>query len=274
MKWALIAAVNNEQVLQSCLLGSLGVASAAEVLLQRRYGSAAQAYNDAISRAQSDILVFAHQDMYFPEGWGERLMGTVEALEREDANWGVLGAWGVTESGGRAGHVYCTAGIRMLGGAFEGVRQIRVLDEVVLIFRKARGLRFDEQLPGFHLYGADLCLEAERRDLKCYAMSAFCIHNSNMYSMLPWEFWKAYLMLRSKWKSRLPILTPCVLITRSCWPMLHWNMERAVSLLTGRNKPLGKRVENPATLYNEMLRTRVVTALADCAQSGGRTGVA
>ena len=90
------------------------------------------------------------------------------------------------------------------------------LDEVVLIFRKSSGLMFDEYLPGYHLYGADICAEARRQGRKSYAISAFCIHNTNIGGILPLEFWKCYLFMRRKWMNSLPIHTPCTRISLSC----------------------------------------------------------
>src|SRR5882724_12411596 len=97
MRWSVISAVNNEQVLQSCLLNSPGIQSAAEVLLQRGYQSAAAAYNDAIQKATTELLVFVHQDVYLPQGWIDSVNRSLETLSREDPNWGVLGVWGTVD---------------------------------------------------------------------------------------------------------------------------------------------------------------------------------
>src|ERR1700676_3513292 len=39
------------------------------ILAQEGYSSAASAYNDAIEKAQTDLIVFAHQDVFFPANW-------------------------------------------------------------------------------------------------------------------------------------------------------------------------------------------------------------
>jgi hypothetical protein len=91
---------------------------------------------------------------------------------------------------------------------------IQTLDEVVLIFRRSSGLRFDDHLPHFHLYGADLCLRAAKTGLKTYAIPAFCIHNTNQYLVLPKEFYECCRHIKRRWKDQLPIQTTCVRITR------------------------------------------------------------
>jgi len=108
------------------------------------------------------------------------------------------------------------------------------------------------------MYGADICLEARRRGMKCYAIAPFCVHNTSQYGMLPLAFWKAYLMMRRKWKAELPIQTTCTEITRWSWPMLRWNVVRAINLATGRDKPPTKRVDNPGQLYRELIARGLV----------------
>lgn len=264
LKWSVISAINNEEVLKHCLLSSPDVRSAAEVILQTGHTSAAAAYNAAIQKARTDLLVFAHQDVYLPEGWVAAVQDAISVLSKTDPDWGVLGVWGPRLSGESAGFVYDGGWRNVLGKPFEGGIEVQTLDEVVLIFRKASGLRFDPQIPGFHMYGADLCMEARKRNRKCYAIAAFCIHNTNQYRMLPWQFWKAYLAMRRKWKVQLPITTTCTEITKWCWPMLRWNVVRAINLVTGRDPSPGKRILNPSQLYRELVASGRVVPAASC----------
>jgi glycosyltransferase involved in cell wall biosynthesis len=234
MDWTVISATNNEDVLNSCLLNSPDLREATEVILQRGYSSAAAAYNCAIDKAQSDLLVFVHQDVYLPPGWLASLRRALDLLSKLDPTWGILGVYGVNKSSDSgAGFLYCAASGR-LGNFFEGPREVRSLDEVLLIMRKSSNLRFDEQLPGFHMYGTDICLEARRRGMKSYAISAFCIHNSNGYGMLPLQFWRCYLFMRKKWRAQLPIATSCTEITFGCLPVIRFNISRAANIALGR----------------------------------------
>src|SRR4051794_37329697 len=198
MKWTVIAAVNNQEVLRSCLLSSPEISSASEVILQTGFTSAAGAYNAGIEKAKTDLLVFVHQDVYLPEGWVASVEKALEVLSKKDPQWGVLGVWGVKRSGEGVGYLYCAGLMRKLGQAFDDAPEVRSLDEVVLIIRKSSGLRFDESLPGFHMYGTDICLEAKRQGMKCHAISAFCVHNTNGYKMLPVQFWQSYFLMRRK----------------------------------------------------------------------------
>ena len=56
----------------------------------------AEAYNDAIDKAQNDLIIFAHQDVIFPEQWLPHLERVLQYLEENDPQWGVLGCYGKT----------------------------------------------------------------------------------------------------------------------------------------------------------------------------------
>jgi GT2 family glycosyltransferase len=261
MNWTIVTATNNESVLRSCLLGSPDIRCADRVMQQKGFSSAARAYNAALAQGETDIFVLVHQDVYLPAGWTKQLGQAIAQLEKQDPQWAVAGVWGVKENGERAGNVYCTGLGRMLGQSGTDPVQVRTLDEVLLVVRKSSGVTFDEQLPGYHLYGTDICLEAQRRGLRCYALPAFCIHNTNGYALLPWEFWKSYLIMRRKWKEVLPVITPCAEITKRCWPMFRWNAVQAVNLMLKRHK-VGKRISDPAQLYQELVAAGKVCPVA------------
>ena len=211
----LAVAVNDRAVLEANLLASPALQEAQDhqLLLQEGYPSAGLAYNHATENSANDLMVFLHQDIYLPAGWFSRLAACLEPLERKDPNWGVAGCWGTTREGEGFGHVY-SPGMEVLGARFEDPHPVQALDEIVLIMRKSRGLKFDEALPHFHFYGADLCLTAHSRGLRSYAISAFCVHNSNYQLVLPREFYTAYRYFKRKWRAELPVQTPCLRVSR------------------------------------------------------------
>ena len=257
IKWSLISPVNSEGTLNKCLLQSPDIAAVSEVFFQKNYPTAASAYNNAIDRTTADLMIFVHQDVYFPPGWLKALENSLAALSLADPNWGVLGVWGRQTNGSPAGHLYWNP-VGVGGRPFEGFIEVETLDEVVLIMRKSAGLRFDEAVPGFHMYGPDICLEARRRGMRCYAIPAFCVHNNNEYGMLPLDFWRGYLTLRKKWKTRLPVQTTCTKITYWCWPMVRWNLSRAFNLITRRDKPPVRRTADPVSLYRTLAESNQV----------------
>jgi hypothetical protein len=208
-----------------------------------------------MEKAKEDLLIFVHQDIYLPPGWLGQVERALEALETQDPGWGVVGVWGPARgpggSGPNVGHIYWTGIGIPAGRQFDGGVEVETLDEVVLILRKSSNLRFDPRLPGFHMYGTDICLEAESRGRKNYVVSALCVHNTITYAMLPLAFWKSYWFMRCKWRSRLPIKTPCIEITRWGWPAVYTNLARARDMLRGKLKRIN-RADDPSDVYNKL----------------------
>jgi hypothetical protein len=90
--------------------------------------------------------------------------------------------------------------------------RVATLDELLLVVPKSSQLRFDPAL-GFHLYGADLCLQARERGLAVVVLGAPCHHNSRNIG-LPEAFFASARVFARKWAHRLPVATPCVIIDR------------------------------------------------------------
>ena len=206
-----VIAVNDEQVLRTNALASPALRDGHlhEIILQRNFPSASLAYNAAMTNAGNDLIVFMHQDVYLPESWVEALHATVNFLEVSGRNWGVLGCYGISLQGAPAGHLFSNGLNRELGGPYPTL-PVQSLDEVILVLRKSSGLRFDPKLPHFHLYGADICLQARQSGRENYVMSNFCVHNSLAIKRLSAEFWQCAEYLRVKWRHVLPVKTCCV----------------------------------------------------------------
>jgi hypothetical protein len=246
-----VAAVNNRELLRDNLLMSpcLREAHTHQIIVQEKFRSAAEAYNDAIQKSCNDLIVFAHQDIIFPQSWMSQLGRALDCLQILDPCWGALGCFGVSSDGVGIGHVY-SSGRGVFGGPFDRPVQIQTLDEIVLVLRKSSGLRFDECLPHFHLYGADICLRAAKMRMKSYAISAFCIHNTQQQLVLPREFYECYKHVKSVWKDHMPIHTTCLEITKYNGPLYMRKLMEGWTRIRG--KQIGAfRTNNPYTLLSE-----------------------
>jgi hypothetical protein len=209
-------AANNREMLEANFLASpcFQTGHPHQILVQEGYPSASKAYNDAIEKSRNDLIIFAHQDVIFPDEWLAQLEKALRYLEINDPDWGVLGCYGRTLDQGAHGYVY-SPGPGFIGAPFENPAKVQTLDEIVLILRKSSGLRFDDTLPNFHLYGTDICMRASKLGRRSYAIPALCVHNSLHYLVLPDEFYACYKHVRRVWKASLPIQTPCIRITAS-----------------------------------------------------------
>src|SRR5688572_3749227 len=119
-------AVNDEGVLERCLLASANL-EGVQILRQTGYVSAGSAHNAAIERADNDLILFAHQDVYLPLGWLARLEEAVRALESAGIQWGVLGVFGMTVEGEARGWVYSTGMRQVVGKPFSEPARVRTL---------------------------------------------------------------------------------------------------------------------------------------------------
>ncbi len=259
LDWSLVTMVNNDSVLRSTLLASPALTSRCQVVTKRNFECAGRAYNAGLQEADHEIVVLAHQDVYLPETWLPDLSRALALLAASDPQWGVLGVFGIASSPRRpSGYCYSTGLRTILGHPYSHPIETDSLDELVLIVRRSAGLRFDERLPGFHLYGTDICLQARSKGLKNYIIPAFCIHNSNGVKSFPVNFWRAYLFLRRKWWDYLPVRTCCTTITRGCFPALKAIAHDLSDSLFGARK-VGTRVDDVVDLYRRLSQNSDLT---------------
>lgn len=255
-RFTIVAAVNNAVVLRNNLYRSPGVLDGGHQLLVREgFPSASLAYNSAIDAADNDVIIFAHQDVYLPPPWFDTLRACLADLEAAGTAWGVLGCFGCRKGAdGRLGRVY-TTGVGLHGREIAAAEAVDTLDEIVLILRKSSGLRFDPDLPHFHLYGTDICLTARERGLPSYVLPGLCIHNTNQLICLPAEFYACYWYIRSKWRKYLPIAASCMRISRFNgelgWRRAYEFRVRALAAL-GRGSAAARRVDDPRILLSDL----------------------
>jgi Glycosyltransferase like family len=190
-----------------------------EVISVRNAPNAAAGLNLGLERAKNEWVVCVHQDVYLPRGWDWRLADQLDEAERRFGPIGVAGVYGVGEAIERS---RCPLSAERIGRVVERRRVLRdgsalparvaTLDELLLVVRRDARLRFDPAL-GFHLYGADICLQARELGLAVVALNALCTHNSRNAGLTQVFLTSARVFAR-KWAHRLPIATPCVVLDR------------------------------------------------------------
>lgn len=261
-RFTIIAAVNNRQILGKNLLMSPALADrrGGSLLIKEGFSSASLAYNSAIEEAKNDILAFVHQDVYLPTHWFSEVLHAIKTLERRGIRWGVLGCFGLRRGvEGGLGRVF-TTGRGLHGRALQAPEPVDTLDEIVLITRKSLGLKFDPNLPHFHMYGVDLCLQSKRSGLINYAIPAFCIHNTNQLVTLPAEFYACYSYVKRKWPQYLPIHTSCMTVTQFDAERREKQIKDFLRTRLGRLKTPLTRVDDPRTLIGIDDRNRLASS--------------
>lgn len=201
-----VVAVNDEEVFERNFARSPALRlPGVRIDSIRGFRSASAAYNAGLDAGHNEFVVFCHQDVYLPAGWYDALQSAVARLRERDPRWAVLGLFGATAEGRRVGYVWSSGLRSLLGEPFDEPFPVVSLDELLLVVRRSSGLRFDEGLPGFHLYGTDIVQEALARGRSAYSICAPVVHNSRPVMYLPREYLAAYVFMRTKWARRLPI---------------------------------------------------------------------
>jgi hypothetical protein len=241
--------VNNREVFEKNLLASpcLRPPCDYQILVLENRDSAGKAYNEAMERSLNDLIVFCHQDIFLPDAWLSEVARALDWLEEQDPKWGVLGCYGETRNDNGRGYIY-SSGCGIMGRPFEHPAQVQTLDEIVLILRKSSGLRFDDSLPHFHLYGTDICLRAEKFGMKSYAICAFCIHNTHQNLILPREFYECCKHVKRTWRQRLPIQATCIRITKFGFPLQRRRLREIYLRHIRRKECGGIRASDPQEL--------------------------
>jgi hypothetical protein len=248
----IVAAVNDEEILANNLARSPLVASGQVPLsCYRGAPSASVAYNRGIDESSAPIIVFAHQDVFLPEGWENRLARAITEIELHDPDWAVIGAFGVDLNGQYFGHVWCSGTGRRLGGRFGAPRETVSIDELLIVLRRDSGLRFDEGLPSFHLYGTDIVQMGRAAGRKSYVADLAVIHNSRPVRTYRGGYAEAWRYMQHKWRDSLPIMTLTVPITRTALPLLRAQFGLWRTFPQRKAKAMDPRVD-PRTLVAQL----------------------
>jgi len=221
-RFAAAAAVNDHAVLRQCLSASPDIAQGGLPLrTYEGFRSASAAYNRALDEANAEILILVHQDVYLPEGYIERLAARLRQLDEVAPDWAVAGVVGADDKGLLHGRVWSTGSNAVIGGDGDLPARVETLDEMILILKTSAGLRFDEGLPGFHLYAADIIEIAASAGFSTWVVDAPAVHHSRPVINLGGGYKQAWYYLRRKWSDRLPIRNLVCPITRSPWKVIE-----------------------------------------------------
>jgi len=199
---------NDKWVLRNNLLRSK-ILESYPLKVQRDYTNISKAYNDF--KSDSEIRVYLHHDVFLPDDFEENLLKGIEKIEETDPNWGVIGVAGVRSVGdGKEIYGYISDRGKKWGKPDNLPHEVDTLDELLLIV-KDKKLKFDENIPSTHFYGADICLQAQEMGKKNYAINAYCEHNSSLGEK-PAGFYAARDYIMIKYKNKRPIATTCTII--------------------------------------------------------------
>lgn len=231
---SIVAAISDRKILENNLLRS-GLFSDQEMRLHEYYNqvSASAAYNRGLADTRTDYIVFVHQDVYLPRNWLGNLRAAIGRLSEHDPAWAIIGAFGKAGNDDLVGHVWSSGLGCELGETLRDPIPVVAVDELLIVMRRVPGLKFDDRLPGFHLYGTDIVHEARKLGMTSYVCDLPVVHNSKPVQTLAGGYTDAYRFMQRKWKADLPLKTIIAPITRNGFGLLK---ARAKISLTRRQR--------------------------------------
>jgi Glycosyltransferase like family len=266
-----VVCCSDDAILEKNLLASpcLGPGSLHEVIVLKRAPNAASGLNLGLERAKYELVVCVHQDVYLPAGWDRLMLNQYRMAGRQFGPIGAAGVYGVGPVGGgldarRVGWVEDRGRVLSDGPGLPA--PVATLDELLLVVPRDSPLRFEPEL-GFHLYGADLCLQAAESGLTVVALGAPCRHNSRSIGLPP-EFFSSANAFARKWAHRLPVATPCVVFDRDGGLHVLGNADAragSVARAAGLN---GRGSDFPACL-GSTCRSRLLPAIGPGSNGSG-----
>lgn len=183
--------------------------------IERNAPSASIAYNRGLDATTAPCIVFAHHDVYLPPGWDALLQKRLTELDALDPNWALFGTFGVALDDSPIGPVWSSSLGQIVGRVPLAPAPVQSYDELLIVMRRDAGLRWDEKLPGWHMYGTDIAAIARAAGRTAYAGSLPCIHNDRYHAVLGPDYTECYRYMQAKWANALPLRTPITKISRS-----------------------------------------------------------
>ena len=211
---AIVATCNDEESFARNLMASPIVANGVPLHVERAAPSAAIAYNRGLDATRARYVLFVHQDVYLPPRFADDLAAAIRAVEVEDPDWGVIAPFGMSADGVHLGSVWSTSQGARIGREVERPHPVVSVDELAFLLRRNSGLRFDEDLPGWHLYGTEIVQTARAAGRGAYVAPLPMVHNDKFHARLGADFTRGYHFVRRKWRHAMPLRTPVLWIRR------------------------------------------------------------
>jgi hypothetical protein len=132
--------------------------------------------NTFLGVAQGEYVVLCHQDVELLEDGRAKLDAAIASVEAIDADWGLLGNAGGLPNGTIVRRITDSTGTDDGRGLPYPIRVVTV-DENFMVARRVANLAVSGDMNGFHMYGTDLALVAERLGYGTYVVDFHLIHH-------------------------------------------------------------------------------------------------
>ena len=190
------------------------------IAIDNRTGNLFDAYGGIrllLARARGRFVILCHQDVRLIADGRRELVKRLEELDRIDALWALAGNAGGVQNG-LALRISDPHGENQRKGDFPA--RAKSLDENFIVIRRSAMIAPSADLSGFHLYGADLCLQADLRGQTAYVIDFHLRHLGG--GTMGRDYYACLEALEAKYARVLQprmIQTTCLapMITASSW---------------------------------------------------------
>jgi hypothetical protein len=133
--------------------------------------------NKLLTMAQSEFVILCHQDIILHDD-EQKLSECINVVSQKDPDWAVLG-----NAGGRdfmRSFVYYINQDKKtdITPNIDFPVRVECLDENFILVKKMANLGFSHDLQGYHWYGADLSIQADRLGFSTYVIPFLLWHKS------------------------------------------------------------------------------------------------
>ncbi|MGV3640113.1 MAG: hypothetical protein ACO1NZ_06300 [Adhaeribacter sp.] len=215
-------------LLDSCRKAGFDAGNSEFLYVDNSQGNKYDAYaglNKLVAKASGTYILLVHQDVEFIFDAEPVLRQRLAEMDRLDPRWAVLGNAGGADVK-REYHRLSYPHGSVNRGPFP--QKVSSLDENFLLLKKSAGLGFSPDLQGFHLYGTDLCLQAEQKGFSCYVIDFHLLHKST--GNINESFYQAREAFMRRYAPHLRpryIRTTCTTMFISSSPLLNEVMNKA-----------------------------------------------
>jgi hypothetical protein len=185
----------------------------AQIITYRGAANAALALSESLANCDAPWVLFCHQDVYFPKGFGEMLNAVLYDVPDADRSTSLFGFVGmgvnrITRKNEPSGFVID----RLHRADYQASDIALSIDELAVVIARESIHRIDPQF-GWHLWATDLCLSSvETYKIFPQIIRLPIFHNSITEYKLPESFHKSGLFLKAKYPDFGPIHTLCGVI--------------------------------------------------------------
>ena len=170
--------------------------------------------NELLNRAAAPLAILCHQDVLLLDDGRAALDTQLAELDKLDPHWAIAANAGGVAARRIARRITDKHGPNQRIGTFP--LRVMSVDENFMVVKRDARIGFSRDLDGFHLYGADICLNADIMGYSAYVID-FHLHHMGASIMGP-AFAASEAAFRTKWQHALrdrPLQTPCAYMVLS-----------------------------------------------------------